>query len=925
MSCEHLLDYCGCCTTPPSTPAAVGNTPGRPALERRVGTSGQFAATMAAKLTAQAELAGFTNRRTDDPAIALVDAWAGVLDVLTFYTERLTNEGYLRTATDPRSLTELAHSVGYVPGRGRASATDLAFTLEDAPGSPTLVPIPAGTKVASLPGPGEVPQNYETSGDVEARPEWNAIRARTRMTQQVSKGATSAYVDGVRTDLTPGDAILVVGNERAGAGASAYWAFRLLASVRPDAALGATLITWVEPLGSPSAASGRQGAEKVPNARDLRIVVLRKKAAIFGANAPDYRLINQSASGGKPDPKATLAAAFMASEKPKESQIRRGEVKGTIHQVEEITGNITVGRDWPGFTVRTPDQPENTVDLDTTYPTAVVGSWAVLTRHGVTACYEIVSATEESRTDFTLNAKVTRLSLDGPFVGPLFSTYVRQTTAWVGSDLVPLSTSPIPLPVQGFEVELAKAVPTLEADRTVVVRGPRPRVRVVEGVRSLELKATGKPVEKLHPGDELEVVGPVTANADGSATWTTTRGAVTAPAGVLEVVTPDQDAVVHSEVATVAGPTPGTPTISTLKLAKPLAGCFDRDAVRILANVAAATHGETKTQVLGSGNAASTYQRFALSQAPLTYVSASGGTVISTLQVRVDGRLWAEVPQLFGSGPDDEVFTTQMDDEGKVTVLFGDGRTGARLPTGTNNVTATYRVGTGLEGRVAADQLTLPMTRPLGLRSVTNPVASGLAADPEAAGEIRANAPRTALALERVVSLRDVEDFAHAVPGIGKALASWLWDGQARFVHLTVSGTGSQSVDTQAIKDLKTALLAAGDARLSLRVDQAEVVTVYVTVAVVVDPAYDAAVVLEAVRASVTTALAVEARTLGQPLTGGDIILAAHAAAGVVAVNVTVPKDDVPSAQARMSGGQPRPAELVVLAPGGLKVSEATP
>jgi predicted phage baseplate assembly protein len=450
-------------------------------------------------------------------------------------------------------------------------------------------------------------------------------------------------------------------------------------------------------------------------------------------------------------------------------------------------------------------------------------------------------------------------------------------------------------------------------------------VRVAEGVRTLELKATGKPVERLHPGDELEVVGPVTANADGSATWTAARGTVTAPAGALEVIAPGPDAVIHSEVARVAGPTPDAPTITTLRLAKPLVGCYDRDAVRILANVSAATHGETRTQVLGSGNAATTYQRFALSQLPLTHVSAAGGTVDSTLQVRVDGRLWREVPQLFGSGPDDEVFATRMDDEGKVTVLFGDGRTGARLPTGTNNVTATYRIGTGLEGRVAADQLTLLMTRPLGLRSVTNPLASGLAADAEGAGDIRANAPRTALALGRVVSLRDVEDFARAVPGIGKSLATWLWNGQSRFVHLTVSGTGTQTVDTQAIKDLKIALLAAGDARLPLTVEQAEVVPVYVTVAAVVDPAYDATVVLEAVRASVTAALAVEARTLGQPLTNGDIIVAAHAVAGVVAVNVTLPKTDVPSARARMSGGQPRPAQLVVLAPGGLKVSEASP
>lgn len=919
MSTDHSLDDCGCCrATGSSTPATVINTPGRSSIERRVGTSSQFAATMAARLTRQTELDGFTNRRSDDPTIALVDAWSAVLDVLTFYTERLANEGYLNTAQDPRSLVELAHSVGYLPGRGRASAATLAFTVEDAKGSPPLVPLPAGTKVASLPGPGEVPQNYETGRDLDARPPWNAMPARTRVTQLVRQGATHAYVEGTRSDLNVGDAILIVGRERDGAGASSYWAFRQLASVIPDAGLAATRIGWVDPLGTPAAGSGRVGDERVPDARDLRIYVLRRKAAIFGAAAPDYCLINESAGGGRPDPTVGAIQGAIA--------VIQANPTNTIQNKWTDDGDDEcIGPDWPGFAVRAPGQPENTVDLDTTYPAAVPGSWAVFTRTGVSVCYRILAAVEESRTQFTLNAKVTRLSMRGPTVSHLFSTKVRQTSAWVGSELLPLAAAPVQLPVQGIEVDLADGVPTIEAGRAVVVRGPRPVVRVVEGVRTLKLTQASHPVVTLHPGDLLEVVGPVTTNSDGSTTWVTTTGAVTAPPGALETVARDEDAPVYSEVAVVAGPTPDVPEVDRLTFAAALAGCYDRTAVRILGNVAPATHGETKTQVLGSGDAATPYQRFRLAQAPLTYVpAASGGAVVSTLQVRVDGRLWREVPRLFGTGPADEVFTTRTDDEDAVTVQFGDGLTGARLPTGTNNVSATYRVGTGIDGRVAADQLTLPMTRPLGLRSVTNPLGSGLAADPEAATEVRANAPRTALTLERVVSLRDVEDFARAVPGIGKASATWLWDGRTRFVHLTVAGTGAQTVDVQALQDLKSAMLAAGDARLPLTIAAAEVVPVHVGVSVVVDPAYEVAVVLDGVRASIGSALAVDARTLGQPLTNGDIIIASHATRGVVAVNVTVPQSDVPSSRARMSAAGPKPAQLVVLAAGGLVVTEAT-
>jgi predicted phage baseplate assembly protein len=376
----------------------------------------------------------------------------------------------------------------------------------------------------------------------------------------------------------------------------------------------------------------------------------------------------------------------------------------------------------------------------------------------------------------------------------------------------------------------------------------------------------------------------------------------------------------------VAGPTPEAPEVVEVRLAGPLTGCYDRETVRILANVAPSTHGETRTQVLGSGDAATPYQRFRLAQNPLTYVAAkSGGAVVSTLEIRVDGRLWTEVPRLFGTGPSDEVYTTVMDDDGVVTIQFGDGATGARLPTGTNNVAATYRVGTGLAGRVAAEQLTLLMSRPLGLRSVTNPVAAGLAADPEPPEAVRSNAARAALTLDRVVSIRDVEDFARSVPGIGKARADGLWDGRTRLVHLTVAGVGAQTVDEQAITDLAATLRAIGDPRLPLVVQAAEVVPVYVTASVVVDAAYEPATVLAAVAAEVTAALTVEARALGQPLTSGDIVLAAHRVPGAAAVIVSSPPVDVSSFQARIVAGTALPAQLVALAPGGLTLTEAVP
>src|SRR5262249_40206610 len=161
--------------------------------------------------------------------------------------------------------------------------------------------------------------------------------------------------------------------------------------------------------------------------------------------------------------------------------------------------------------------------------------------------------------------------------------------------------------------------------------------------------------------------------------------------------------------------------------------------------------GETVADVLGSGDATQARPRFTLRQAPLTHTSAPTATgTASTLQVRVNDLLWHEVATLYGHAPDERVYVTRRDDEGHTTVHFG-----GRLPTGQQNVRATYRKGIGIGGLLKADQLTLLMTRPLGVKGVTNPVAAAGAADPETLDGSRRQAPLTVTTLDRLVSLRD--------------------------------------------------------------------------------------------------------------------------------------------------------------------------
>src|SRR6185436_2692821 len=132
------LDRCGCCSgLEVSTPGIVFNRPGLSAIAYRSGTWYEFEASLIAALLASKhpELAGLTTRADDDFTIALLDAMAVASDVLTFYQERIANESYLRTATERRSLLELARLIGYELKPGVAAATLVAFTVEEAAAS----------------------------------------------------------------------------------------------------------------------------------------------------------------------------------------------------------------------------------------------------------------------------------------------------------------------------------------------------------------------------------------------------------------------------------------------------------------------------------------------------------------------------------------------------------------------------------------------------------------------------------------------------------------------------------------------------------------------------------------------------------------------------------------------------------------------
>jgi len=214
------IEICGCCEgIEIVTPQPTANLPGFSALSYRIGTHATFLETMLARLSSSdyPALAELRTRVADDPAIALLDAWAVIADVLTFYNERLINEGYLRTATERRSILELARLVGYKLRPGVASSVYLAYTLDDNFKEETT--ILKGARSQSIPGPGELPQSFEISEDLKARVQWNSLKPRMTRPQKITLEniltIERMYVEGTAVNLKVNDHLLFVFDKRA--------------------------------------------------------------------------------------------------------------------------------------------------------------------------------------------------------------------------------------------------------------------------------------------------------------------------------------------------------------------------------------------------------------------------------------------------------------------------------------------------------------------------------------------------------------------------------------------------------------------------------------------------------------------------------------------------------------------------------------
>ena len=965
---------CGCCQgLEARTPARVDNPPGRPAIAYRVGRHGDFLASLTARLSSTdfPALAAFGSREASDFTLALGDALAASLDVLAFYVERTANEHYLRTATERLSVLEMARLIGYRPSPGVAASTYLAFTLQSLPGvTAEPVVIPVGTRVQSVPGQDEVAQTFETVAPAPARAEWSALLPQQDEVRRPSYGDTGLWLEGIATGLAPGDTILIVGTEQEAAPSGERWDVRVLTAVRPDLGRQLTEVRWAEGL-------GHSRPFVLPAEEGVQVFAFRKRAAVFGATAPDWRPLSDDTKAaylGIPTP----TSPNWPSEWPDfsvrapvypERRQGSGPLVASFAEVEFVEAvavpRATVNALATAVTTRPPlVRSPNAIDLAAVDDKVVAGSWALLSVPQSVELYRITQAITASRAEYLLSGQTTRLTLSGELPdGKLpteFEHAVRTLAVRVQSDLLPLARRPLFGPVYGTRVALAGHVADLVPGQPLAFSGPRPRIVLGRRARNLIFVTAAGVTRSLAAGDSLSLAGVPERLVGSSATYLEPDAFVAAigqHAQRLRLAVLDQDGTAGQvslrgddfDLAPAAEDDPVVAEIaflvatdqaltqdrerSTLTLAPPLRQIYDRRRLRINANVAPATQGETVEQIAGDGDGRQANQTFLLAQGPLTWVGAptpSGRA--STLTARISDVAWQERPTLYQAAPTERVFETAEQDGGPTRVRFGDGIEGARLPSGSGNVRLRYRKGLGVAGNVAAGKLTTLLSRPLGVSGAVNPEAASGGEDAEPLARARDNAPLTVLTLDRAVSIEDYANFARAFAGIDKAHALWVPAGPARGVFLTVAGVAGARVEegSATFNNLHGALATYGDPLVPLRLVNFRDVRFICRLAIKVDAAFE----VETVRGAVATALrggfAVAARQFGQPVSVDEVAAVAQAVAGVVAVQVLRlhRSDAAPGLVPRLFAslpvasltGVPAAAELLTLADGPLEL-----
>jgi hypothetical protein len=233
MSCcdNQTETICPCATF--IHPRVIFNPPALDAISYRVGDYTTFRHALLQARPDEAELTRTEGTRIEqiwrpgasgDLAVQMMEWWAYLADILTFYNERVATQAYLRTADLPESVNRLIRLLGYRP-RPSIGAIGVLAALANGPKAFTL---PQGFQIQSKPGPGQQPQVFELTadtkvgalvtgpptapqGEIDANPTPDPAQTKIPSDRKDSN-YNSVFLSGTSSAIKVGDSVLLAPN-----------------------------------------------------------------------------------------------------------------------------------------------------------------------------------------------------------------------------------------------------------------------------------------------------------------------------------------------------------------------------------------------------------------------------------------------------------------------------------------------------------------------------------------------------------------------------------------------------------------------------------------------------------------------------------------------------------------------------------------
>ncbi|MBA3357654.1 MAG: hypothetical protein H0U18_17285 [Pyrinomonadaceae bacterium] len=147
-------------------------------------------------------------RHPTDFGMMLLEMWAYVCDLTSFYDDVLAHESYVRTARRRESLRKLVDPLGYIPRPAVAALAELAAFAEGR----QVVSLPVGTAFRSGAFPGSPPQVFELTTEATIHPllnEWTFLSVRPVYLPVTSTAQTSLLCKPGTVSVKAGDTVIV--------------------------------------------------------------------------------------------------------------------------------------------------------------------------------------------------------------------------------------------------------------------------------------------------------------------------------------------------------------------------------------------------------------------------------------------------------------------------------------------------------------------------------------------------------------------------------------------------------------------------------------------------------------------------------------------------------------------------------------------